>query len=140
MLAVAGARENLQSRKVLAHDLRRAHRGIHIVDREHEEIGGLRACGAQQVEPRGIAVVDAVAEATHEVDVRLTRIERGEFDVPRTQHARDDLPDAAEAGDDDAIVALVDLVERRGGLSVEERLAHAIMHREEQRSRSSSTR
>ena len=111
MLAIARAGENPQAREIFAHHLRRAHRCVDVVDRKHEEIGRFGSGRAQQIQPRCIAVIDLVAEAAHEVDVRLTRIERGEFDVPGTQYARDDLPDAAEACDDDAIVLLVDSVE-----------------------------
>ena len=67
-----------------------------------------RTGGAQQVEPRGVAVVHLVAEAAHEVDVRLAAVERGERQPLDAQHARHDLPEAAEAGDDDRDVVLVD--------------------------------
>src|ERR1700733_77208 len=39
VLAVAGARQNLEAWKIGAHDLCRAQGGVRIVDREHEKIG-----------------------------------------------------------------------------------------------------
>src|SRR5580658_2114111 len=111
MLAVARAREDLQVRKLLAHQHRGAHRGVDVFDRQHQHLGALCAGRAQQVEPRGVAVIDLVAEAAHEIDVRLADVERREGQTLDPQHARYDLPEAAEAGDDHRDVVLVDVVE-----------------------------
>src|SRR5207245_7729028 len=56
----------------------------------------------------GIPVVDLVAEAAHEIDVRLAVVEGGEGDPLHAQDACHDLPDAPEAGDDDRVVVLLD--------------------------------
>ena len=60
----------------------------------------LGAGGAQQVEPRRVAVVDLVAEAAHEVDLRRLISSAVNGIRLRAQHAADDLAEAAEAGDD----------------------------------------
>ena len=94
-----------------AHQLGRAHRGVDVVDRQHEHFGARRAGSLQQLQPRRIAVVHLVAEAAHEVDLRDARLQRGERDPAHAQDAADDLADAAEAGDDHAAVVAFDAVE-----------------------------
>src|SRR6266699_2176116 len=108
VLAIARAGVDLEARKVLARQCGSALRGIRVVDREHQDPGAIGPRGAQQLEPRGIAVVDLVAEAAHEIDVRLAVVEGGEGDPLHAQDACHDLPDAPEAGDDDRVVVLLD--------------------------------
>ena len=105
MDAVARPRIDRQVGKMLAHDLRDPERGFDIVDGEHEgaRLVGLRR--AQDVEPAGIAVIDLRAEPPHEIHLLDVRIERGEGNAPGAQDARHDLPEAAEARDDDVLIA-----------------------------------
>ena len=91
------------------HQLGGAHRGLDVIDGEHEHLGALGARGAQQVQPRSVAVVDLVAEAAHEVDVLRRSTSSAVNGMPaHAQDAADDLPDAAEARDDDAAVLALD--------------------------------
>ena len=53
--------------------------------------------------------------------------------MPGAQHARDDLPEAPEACNDDAAVALIDGIEGRAGHGAEDGLTHAVMHAENER-------
>jgi len=65
----------------------------------------LRVLGAgcaQHLEARRITVIELVAEAPHEVDLRLAHLERREADLPCSQHARHDLAKPSEAGDQHA--------------------------------------
>ena len=101
----------LRCGKCSRHELRGAHRGVDVVDREHEDFGARRAGSLQQFEARRIAVVHLVAEAAHEVDLRDARLQRRERNPAHAQDAADDLADAAEAGDDHAAVLALDAVE-----------------------------
>ena len=74
-------------RELLAHQYRSADGGLDVVDGEHQKPRALRARSPQQVKPRGVAVEDLVAEAAHEVDVRLAAVEGGEGDALDAQHA-----------------------------------------------------
>ena len=105
MDAVARPRIDRQIGKMLAHHLRDPERGLDIVDGEHEgaRLVGLRR--AQDVEPSGVAVIDLRAEPPHEIHLLDIRVERGEGNAPGAQDARHDLPEAAEARDDDVLVA-----------------------------------
>src|SRR5262249_38216626 len=91
MLAIAGARKDGQLRELLAHERRGAYRGIDVIDRQHEHARVLRTGRTQQIEPRGVTVVDLVAEASHEIDVGLTAVERGERQSLHPQNTRHDL-------------------------------------------------
>ena len=75
MLAVTRAGEDLQARELLARQHRSARRGLDVVDRQHQDARARGARGAQQIQPRGIPVVDLVAEAPHEIHVRLAAVE-----------------------------------------------------------------
>jgi hypothetical protein len=90
-----------------------------VVDREHEDLGEVGAGGAQQLQARGVAVVDAVAELAHEIHLLEARLERGEGDLLHAQGAGDHLPETPEAGDHHAVVLRVDGLVGRGlgGLS-----------------------
>src|SRR2546422_9147325 len=76
--AVARAREDRNLREMLANDRRRLHRGLDVVDGEHEELGfaGLRRL--QQLEARGVAVVDLASEAPDEIHLLVAHLERRE--------------------------------------------------------------
>ena len=76
-----------------------------------EDLGVRGAGGAQQFRARGIAVVDRVAEAAHEIDLFGVGFQRDERDLLRHQQARDDLSEATEAGEDHLRIAVRDRVE-----------------------------
>ena len=80
----------------------------------------------QQVEARGVAVVGLAAEAAHQLDlVRVVVDDRG-ADLHAVQHARHDLAEAAEAGDDHRVL-LVDRVRRALLGAREARREHALV-------------
>src|SRR5262249_14999077 len=58
-----------------------------------------------------IAEVDVAAELPREIDLLDGILQCREFDVLRTQDARNDLPDAAVSGQDHARILLADLIE-----------------------------
>ena len=112
MLAIARAREDFQVRKVLADQFRGAHRGLDVVDGEHEDLRILGMRGAQQFQTRGVAVENLVAEAAQKIDLGLTGFERGKGDLLGAQDAADDLSEAAEARDDDLRIEFRRRIER----------------------------
>ena len=112
MLAIARAREDLQVRKMLADQFRGFHRRLDVVDGEHENFGILGMRGTQQFQPRGVSVENLIAETAQKVDLGLTGLERREGNLLGAQDAADDLPEAAEAGDDDLGIELDRRIER----------------------------
>ena len=95
--AVARPRIDRQVGKMRAHDLGDPERGLDIVDGEHEGARLVGARRAQDIEPPRVAVIDLRAEALHEIHLLDIGVERGEGNVAGAQHARHDLPEAAEA-------------------------------------------
>ncbi len=98
-------------RELLAHQNSRARGGLDVIDGKHEYRRLVRAGRAQQIQSRGVAVVDLVAEAAYEVHVRLVAVQRGERNAARPQDARDDLAKAAETGDQDFDFRVFELIE-----------------------------
>src|SRR5712691_11713426 len=113
MNAVARAGENRNLRKMLAHDRGGLHRGLDVVDCEHEELGLARFCRLEQLQARSVAVIYLAAEAPDEIHLLVAHLERRERHAAHAQHARDDLPDAAVAGDDDWVSRSRDRIELR---------------------------
>src|ERR1700684_2913121 len=101
MLPIARAGEYLQMRKMLADELGGFHRGLDVVDGEHEDLGVVRIRRAQQFETGGVSVVHLIPEAAQEIALGLAGLERREGDLLGAKNAADDLSEAAEAGDDD---------------------------------------
>src|SRR5262245_64811687 len=97
---VARTRVDLEPGKVPAHGLRGTDRGLDIVDREHKQLGVFGAGGGEQIQPRGVAIVDLVAEAAHRLHLLGAGVERGEGDVLEVQNAPDDLTHPAESSED----------------------------------------
>src|SRR5690349_5230634 len=87
MHAIAGAGENRNLREMLADDRRRLHRSLDIVDREDEELRFAHFRRLEQLQARGVAVVHLAAEAPHEIDLLVARLERGEGNAAHAQHA-----------------------------------------------------
>ena len=101
MLTIARARENLQVREMLADQFGGLHRGLDVVDGQHEHLGILRMRGAQQFQARCVAVKYLVAEAAQKIDLSLIGLEGCEGDLLGEQDASHDLAESAEARDDD---------------------------------------
>ena len=99
--AVPGAGEDDQVREMLLHLPRSPQGGLHVVDGEDEHLRLVRPRRPEQVQARGVAVEDLVAEALQEVDLRRVGVHGGEGDAPGPQHPADDLPESPEARDDD---------------------------------------
>ena len=99
---------------MLARQVDDCQRLLDVVDRDHQHLGRLRAGGAQQVQPRGIAIEHLVAESARRLDHVGVVVQHGGGDALRAQHAADDLPVAAEAGNDDRrVLRLADLLQLR---------------------------
>src|SRR5262245_31639493 len=94
--AIACPGEDLQVRKVAAHDRRRFHGRLHVVDGEDEQprLAGFRR--VQKLGPGRVAVVDAIAVTPYEIDLAVVRFERGERDIAHAQDAGNDLAETAE--------------------------------------------
>src|SRR5256885_6114906 len=58
---------------MLAHDRGGLHRGLDIVDGEHEQLGPARSCGLEQLQARSVAVVHLAAEAPDEIHLLVDR-------------------------------------------------------------------
>ena len=90
VVAVAGAGVDRQVGVAALDQLGGAHRGLDVVDGEHERaLVGLRR--VEDVRPAGIAVEGLRAEALHELDLLGADVERGKRNALRPQHARDHL-------------------------------------------------
>src|SRR3989475_10007818 len=111
--AVTGAREDRNLREVLAHDRRSFHRGLDIVNGQHEELRLARLRRPEQFQARSVPVVRLVAVAPDEIHLLVAHLERRERHTAHAQHARGDLSDAAVAGDDDRVSRSRDRIELR---------------------------
>ena len=69
-----------------------------------------RACRVQQVETRGVSVIDAKVEALEQLDRIWIVVQHRCFDAAREQNTPDDLSEAPEARDDDRRALVDDLV------------------------------
>jgi hypothetical protein len=118
---------------VAAHERGRPHRSLDVVDGQHEQPRVLCPGRLQKLEARGIAVVDLVAEAAHEIDLLVARLQRREMHAAHRQHPRHDLAEAAVAGDDHGIPGLVYRVEFRGTGALQPALQQAFMEHEHAR-------
>jgi hypothetical protein len=103
VLDVAGAGDDDRVRKVLADHLRALDALLDVVDRDDDHPGPVGAGDAHQVEPGRVAVVNAPAELAQRLDRLGIVVEHGRRDAVGEQHPADDLPVAAEAGDDDRV-------------------------------------
>src|SRR5690242_11699443 len=97
-------------RKLLSGEDRSANRGVCVVDCDDEHGRCLCPCCPQQVQARGVAVIDLVAEAPDEIDVCLVGIERCEGDSTCGQNTSDDLSEPTEPGDENLDLFCLDLV------------------------------
>ena len=98
---VARARHDLQVGKVLACQLHDFERLLWRVHRHHQHARLGRACGAQQVQACGVAVMHAVAKGARYFQHLYAVVEhRGGYALGQ-QHARHDLPVAPEPGNQD---------------------------------------
>ena len=111
---VARPRDDRQVREVLAHQLGHLDALLDVVDGQHHHARLVGAGGAQQVQPRRVAVEHRPAEAAHGLDLLGVVLEHGGREAVGVEQAADDLPVAAEAGDDHRrMLRLADLVELR---------------------------
>ena len=101
MHTIEGAREHAQVRKVAQHRCGDRERAVAVVDRQHEHLRIFGARGFEQIEPRGIAVVDAIAELAQRLDLLGVMIEHDGAAAVRLQQAHDRHAEPAMAGDDD---------------------------------------
>jgi hypothetical protein len=79
-----------------------------VVDRVHEHARAGGARRLEQVAARGVAVEDAEAEVPEDLDVVGIVVEDGRAKAAREEQAADDLPEAAEAREDDRGVLALD--------------------------------
>src|SRR5882757_6492405 len=107
MLAVSRACKDLEAWELLTHQFSGAHRSVDVINGKHEDRCRLSACSAKEVETGCVSVVDLVAKLPYEVHVGLIGVERGELDFAGAQDAGNNLAEAAEPGDDHAVLALV---------------------------------
>ena len=96
---------------MLADQFRGAHRSLDVIDGEHENFGILGVRGAQQFQPRGIAVKNLIAETAQKIDLSLIGFEGREGNFLGAQDSADDLAEAPEARDDDFGVQLLRRIE-----------------------------
>ena len=100
VLRVARPRHDRELREVLARQVHQREVALDVVDRHHQHLGLAGTGHAQQVEPRGVAVVHLPAEAPRRLHLIGADVEHGGAASAGEQQAPDDLPVAAEAGDD----------------------------------------
>src|SRR5258708_12850377 len=91
MNAVARAGENRNVREMLAHDRGGLHRGLDVVDGEHEKPSFARFCRFEQLQARSVAVIYLAAVAPDEIDLLVAHFDRRERHAAHSQHARYDL-------------------------------------------------
>ncbi len=114
-------------------DLDHPQRLLRVVERDHQQAGALGAGGAQQVGPGRVAVIDLVAEAADHLDLLRALLQRGEGDAAHPQDAADDLPDPAEAADDDGRAIVADRVVGRLRMRLQARDQQPFRRGEQQR-------
>ena len=83
---------------------------LRVVDGQHEELCRAGAGGVQQVEARCIPVKHLEAETSQGRDLVRVEVKDRRGDAVSAQQAADDVAEAAEAGDDDRCLAVVDLI------------------------------
>ena len=90
-----------------------------VVERHDEDAGGVDPCGVQQFGAGGVAEEALEAEAAHEFDRFEVVVEDDGLEARELHEPVHDLPEAADARDDDGVL-FVDLVGREvGGAGVE---------------------
>src|SRR3954452_611760 len=99
-------------REVLAHHLRRSHRGFDLIDGQNEYFSVLCSGCLQQLEARSVAVVHLVAESSHKIDLIYRRFERGELNLAHGENAPDDLAESSKSCDHNPAAIRFDFVER----------------------------
>ncbi len=134
MITVSGASVDRHIGKAPFDVFGGAHRGLDVVDGEHEragvrDLGGFEDLGAACVSVKGLR-----AEFSHELDLLGGNVEGDERDLLAAQDAGHDLTKAAEAGDDDVLVARWKLLEAERRVTCSARGKPAL-DREQQRSR-----
>ncbi len=97
---VAGAGHDRRGRERLACRARELDAVVDVVDRDDDQLRPVGAGRAQQVEPRRVAVEHLGAEAPQQLDLVGVVIEHDRLVAGAGEHPLDDLPVAAEAGDD----------------------------------------
>ena len=80
MMPVARPRHDREMWKSAPDHLRGLDRGVHVIQCEHQHLGGFRAGRAHHLLARGISVEDFRAEAPHDIHLLLAFIQRGEAD------------------------------------------------------------
>src|SRR5258708_35383492 len=103
MNAVARAGENRNVREMLAHDRGGLHRGLDVVDGEHEKPGFARFCRFEQLQARSVAVIYLAAVAPDEIDLLVAHFECREWHAAHSQHARYDLTYTPITGNDNRV-------------------------------------
>jgi len=98
--AAARAGDDLELREALPHALHGGEGGLGIVDGDEQHPGRCGAGGFEQVHARRVAVVGFPAEAPHGIDLAGIVVDHRRAYSQASQDANDDLPEAAEAGDD----------------------------------------
>ena len=69
MKAIARAGINFQMRKMFAHHRGGLERAFDIINREDKNLGFVSTRSAQQIQPRGIAVMHPITKTANEVDL-----------------------------------------------------------------------
>ena len=82
-----------------------------VINGQHEQTGMRDASGFKQIQTRRIAIVNRIAETAHEIDLLRALVECRKGDALRAEHARDDLAEAAETGNDDGPPLIFNMVE-----------------------------
>ena len=99
MEAIARPGHDLHMRKMFAHQFGGAQRRLHVVDRQHENLGVPQLGRVQQIEVGRVAVKHLEPEPAHRFHLLGIHIQRREAGSPRQQQATDDLADPPETGD-----------------------------------------
>ena len=112
----------------------RSQRLLFVVDRDDEHARPFRACGAQEIEPRRIAVEGFQAEAAQRFHLFRIGIQHRRADAIRPQQTRHDMSETPHPGEDDRVVVLIDFIRiAHRQDAAETRLHEAIVDRHEQR-------
>ena len=107
VLHVACARDDRELREVLEDEPGHLQALLDVVDREDEHARLRGARRAQQIQPRGVAVEHAPAEAAQGLDLIGVVVEHRRRNAVRIEHAGDDLPSSAKAaGSGEGVLAI----------------------------------
>src|SRR5262249_9057296 len=106
---------------------------VDVVDGVDDHRSLTSAGGIEQVQPCGVAVEDAEPEAAQRVDVVRIVVENGGLETASEEEAADDLPDAADAGNDHGTVLGRDTARRAAALLAAAPLQQVGYQRQERR-------